>query len=446
MSITKKLLPLSMVASILLTACGGGGNSDNNPSANNQDAVSVPQKISIDIPAALKNKRTTNVNTEKISNDDSLENTNVQSFGYQQLTGTISQAEETINSVKENMKYLTLMMPDIVKACTDTAQNTTCTIPADEIKLTVQGQTLSMGEILYTQQDKNKKYQQVVVLDLKPTLLTMGQVGIEKDLETVKWSTDENHIETLSDAKFENQTYSMQLRYDKAEDNSSKMVITDSFSDAETQQGNFTLKLDDKNDANHTVNVETTGTFQIGEESDTFNSQGVVSDNGGYLVSKGSYFTTSYAEKETFDVTGSLLKSSFCHSDDTCDMNKPETWTNFDDVKGFVDTFDDDSLPKDIDVNVQEPLKLTFTQGESFPQYTYCEILPSDYNGSLNEDDIYGHSIGSFAKFDDELFGVLFDINETNNINSLPVLCNSSENSEFSQLADDKRPILGIKK
>ena len=303
-----------------------------------------------------------------------------------------------------------------------------------------------MGEILYTQQDKNKKYQQVVVLDLKPTLLTMGQVGIEKDLETVKWSTDENHIETLSDAKFENQTYSMQLRYDKAEDNSSKMVITDSFSDAETQQGNFTLKLDDKNDANHTVNVETTGTFQIGEESDTFNSQGVVSDNGGYLVSKGSYFTTSYAEKETFDVTGSLLKSSFCHSDDTCDMNKPETWTNFDDVKGFVDTFDDDSLPKDIDVNVQEPLKLTFTQGESFPQYTYCEILPSDYNGSLNEDDIYGHSIGSFAKFDDELFGVLFDINETNNINSLPVLCNSSENSEFSQLADDKRPILGIKK
>jgi hypothetical protein len=58
-------------------------------------------------------------------------------------------------------------MPDIVKACTDTAQNVKCTIPADEITLTVEGQTLSMGEILYTKQDESKKYQQVVVLDFK---------------------------------------------------------------------------------------------------------------------------------------------------------------------------------------------------------------------------------------------------------------------------------------
>jgi hypothetical protein len=72
-------------------------------------------------------------------------------------------------------------------------------------------------------------------------------------------------------------------------------------------------------------------------------------------------------------------------------------------------------------------------------------ILPSDYNGSLNEDDVYDNSVGSFARFDDELFGVLFEIGEKENINSLPVLCNSSDKPDFFQLTEDKKPILGIK-
>ncbi len=444
MSITKKLLPLSMVASILLTACGGGGNSENTPSQNNNNTVLVPQKISIDIPNALKNKRTTNLTQEKILNDDIQENQNVQSFGYQQLTNTISQAEGTINSVKENMKYLTLMMPDIVNACEDTVLNRKCTIPAGEIKLTVEGQTLSIGEIFYTKQDENKKYQQVVVLDLKPTLLAMGQLSIEKDLETVKWSTDENHIETSSDVKRGEDTFNMHLIYDKESNGESTMTITDKY-DFDDMKGNFTLKLNDKNDANNTVIVETTATNKFQDESDSFSSKGFVDDNGGYLVSKGSYFDSNYAEKETFDATGSLLKSSFCHTGDTCDMNDSNTWINFDFEEGFVDDFDNDSFPEEIDVDFQEPLELTFTQSENFPQYTYCEILPSDYNGSLNEDDVYEKSIGSFAKFDDELFGVLFDISEKNNINHLSVLCNSSETTKFSQLADKKRPIFGVK-
>jgi hypothetical protein len=455
MSTTKKLLPLSLVASLLLiTACGGGGSTpkkEDTTTPSSTKEVNVPQKISIDIPDALKLKREDTKSINKLSSiaigDYSPA---ITSYGYSQLQSTINQAEESIIGVKKNLEYLNLMMPDIVNECNDTPIGETCNIESGVIKLTVEGQNLSMGEVKYTQQADSKKYQHIVVLDLKPTLESMMDMGqtIAKDLETVKWSVDEKHIETFSDVKIENESYTMQLRYDKAEDNSSKMTITDSFSDAE-MKGNFTLKLDEKSDAINTVNVETTGTFQLDETSDTFNSQGVVSDNGGYLVSKGSFFDSNYAEKETFDATGKLLQSTYCHNNEGCNLADSSSWIKYDNEAGIIDRFDetgfDDNFPEDIDIDFQEPLELTFTQDKSFPKYTYCMILPSDYNGSLNEDDVYDNSVGSFARFDDELFGILFEIGEKDNINSLPVLCNSSDKPDFFQLTEDKKPILGFK-
>ena len=452
MSITKKLLPISIVASIILTACGGGGtntqdNNSNNEAINQENiknSISVPQKISIDIPDALKKNRNAPANKEKILNDDNQENNNAQSFGYQQLRDTIFQAEETINNVKKNMKYLTLMMPDIVKECSNTEKNKECTIPAGKVKVTVKNQTFSIGKILYTQQDDKKTYQQVVVLDLKPTLIAMGQSGLKKDLETVKWSTDKNHVETFSDIQDEEGAYNMKLDYDMAEDNSSKMVITETFSNIDTK-GSFKLKVNDINDGNNTVKIETIATNKFQDKSDSFSSKGVAGDNGGHLITRGTFEDEEYAEKETFDANGTLLKSSYCHANNGCNIDEPSTWMNFDDIKGIVDDFNDDNFPQDIDVNFREPLELSFNQSENFPKNTYCEILPSDYNGSLNKVDIYNNSIGSFARFDDEIFGTLFDMNEKDNINSLPILCNNSKNSDFYQLTDDKRPTISIK-
>jgi len=437
MSITKKLLPLSLVASLLLfSACGGGGKNTPSQNTDEKDKVTVPQKISIDIPDSLKSNRATGSTNKLLKADAS----SVQSFGYQQLTSTISQAEDTIKSVKDNMKYLALMMPDIVNACQDIPKNETCHIDAGTIKLNIEGKTLSMGKIAYTQQDNNKTYQEIIILDLKPTLKSMGE-SVTKDLETVKWSTDEKHIETLSDVKVQDNTYTMQLRYDKANDDSSKMLVTDNFSDT-IGKGNFTLKLEKKNDTNNTVNVETTGNIHYGEESDTFSAKGTVDNNGGFLISKGSYMGESYAEKETFSTTGKLLQTTFCHNNDNCQISDTSSWIKFDDAEGIVDQFDDNST-FDNDFN---PIELTFTNSENFPEFTYCEILPSNYNtSSLKEDDIYMNSIGSFARFDDELFGTLLITTEKNSINTLPIVCNNSESTEFSLILENTRPTIGFK-
>jgi len=353
MSITKKLLPLSMVASLLIfTACGGGGDSTpKNETPSETKNVTVPKKISIVIPDALKNKRSADENIGKLSISKSQNS--IESYGYQQLQSTISRAEETIESVKENMKYLTLMMPDIVKACADTAENTKCTIPSGEIELTVEGQTFSMGEILYTQQDSTKKYQQIVVLDLKPTLEEMGET-LEKDLETVKWSTDENHIETISDFKDNDGTFNMHLIYDKESDGKSTMNITDSFKFG-SDKGTFMLNIADKNDINNTVDVTMNGTFTEEFEgnilSDTYNMVGSVNKNGGYLTSTGTFLEDKFSEKETFDKDGKLLQSKFCASitgtDDSCQHDDDSTWHTFDDALGLDNSEfeEDNNLP-----------------------------------------------------------------------------------------------------
>jgi len=455
MSITKKLLPLSMMASLLIfTACGGGSGTtepkDETPTETTK--VTVPQKISIDIPNALKNKRSADANIGKLSIDGLQENETVQSYGYQQLTSTISRAEDTIKSVKENMEYLSSMMPDIVKACTDTAENIKCTIPSGEIELTVEGQVLPIGEILYTKQDDSKKYQQIVVLDLKPTIISMGELGIEKDLETVKWSTDENHIETISDVKFSTDSFNMHLIYDKESSGASSMTITDQYA-FDDMKGNFTLKLNDKNDVNNTVTVETISTYKFQNESDSFSSKGSVDDNGGYLISRGSFLSEEFAEKETFDANGSLIKSSFCHTDDTCDMNEPNSWKNFDYEEGFVDSFDGDFIDEFSDEdtsNVFESKELNINGGSL--QDGFCDLLPPKFNSNDIEsgEGVLENSIGLITKFESDISATLFDNNYIDQLDDLKIICfypiiEHGFDARFIELKGNDRPTLTIK-
>lgn len=385
MSITKQLLPLSLITTLLLfTACGGGGGDTPPEDETNEPSpktVTVPQKISIDIPVALKNERTTDVNIGKLSLDGLTADENVQSYGYQQLTSTISQAEGTIESVKENMKYLTLMMPDISKECSDTTENETCTIPEGVIKLKVEGVTLSMGEILYTKQDDNQKYQQVVVLDLKPTLEEMGAT-LEKDLETVEWSTDENHIETISNYADSEGKFNMHLIFDKESSGTSTMNITNSFQFA-SDKGTFILNIADKNDINNTVDVTMNGTFiGVFEDnilSDTYNMVGSVSNNGGYLTSTGTFLEDKFSEKETFDKDGKLLKSKFCHNftnfENTCSLEDESTWQTFDEVHGLDSVeFNDEIFTND----VEKTLYLEIN-GEELETGRYT-LLPQNIN------------------------------------------------------------------
>jgi len=297
--INTKLLLLSLSSSTLLffTACGGGSStSEENPTTNTVTepvSVTVPKKINIDIPDGLKATRNSITSTKS-----SFQKTdeNVPSYGYERLKSSISEAEERIKNIKYNMVYLNSVMQDIQTACNTVELNSQCTIPTGEISFTITDElnqeitdineefevteenmppintTLTIGQVLYTKFDTNHTYQHHVVLDLQP-IFAEFDTSITKQLETIKWSDDNNSVQTLSDYEDEYATYTMQLSYRKdSESTIETMNISDSFQEKEASFfGNYSLNLTNLNDTNNTFQITTTGQFTYNTIKDTFN-------------------------------------------------------------------------------------------------------------------------------------------------------------------------------
>jgi len=482
--INTKLLLLSLSSSTLLffTACGGGGStSEENPPTNastESTSVTVPQKINIDIPDGLKATRNANVN-----NQTSFQKTEatIPSYGYQNLKSSIQEAEERIRDIRHNIVYLNSMMNDIVAKCTTVSINTQCTIPAGTISLNITedinkeianidqefntinneetipvGTTLTLGQVLYTKFDNNHTYQNHVVLDLQPTFSNLG-LEVTKLLETVKWSDDNNSVQTISDVNEEYGNYKMQLVYVKDPNSGiENMTIIDSFDETESSfSGNYSLSLKNSNDVNNTFEVNTKGEFLDMGFKTSFNSKGEISDNGGFLNSNGSWSEDSqYAEKETFDKNGNVLKSLFCDSlSDSCNLSDESTWHTFDENFGidfdyddnqtFYDDFNETFVSDDSNMFFIKDLVVT---GGTIPE-GMCDLLPPSFDTKNLEDInlIQENTIGVIFNYDDEEpSGTLYNSSYTDQLETLKVVCVEGLELKYKELTGDDRPTLTL--
>lgn len=402
------LLGLTTSTLLLLNACGGGGSSSggDTPISNNTSSI-VPTTINITLPNGLKSTRST---TSQKATFQKTSDT-IPSLGYEQLKSTIKEAEGAIKEVKGNLVLLGGMMSDIEIACEGTVVNTQCTIPANTITLTIDNAlkseldkinsefndvedngglpplntVLTMGEVLYTQFDNNHTYQYDVVLDLEPTFTTLGET-VTKHLETMRWSDDNNSVETVSDVNDNYGTFNMHLTYHKQSDGSSRMNITDEFKDKapSTLSGTFALAVKELKDTNNTVKVTSSGTFSEGVTNNQFDIAGQISDKGGFLSSKGTLLdgNSNFAEKETFNSNGDLLQSKFC-DEIGCDTNDETTWHTFDEVLGLNNNgFNDDEFT----ANLEEIPSLVINGGNL--ELGRYELLPQNLdlvNGDVFE-------------------------------------------------------------
>jgi len=481
-----KLITLSIVGStlLLLTACGGGSSSSDagTPPATPPTQTSkttVPTKINIAIPDGLKNRRRgqQQLIVSKSSNQKTTDT--IESYGYTQLTQTIQEVEVTIKGVKENMVYLGSMLTDIRTACEGTAINTQCSIPAGQISLTiddsiqsdlkelesefddleVEGEapplntTFTMGEVLYTQFDSNHTYQQDVVFDLQPAFSDLD-FNVTKMLETVRWSDDENNIETISDINDEFGAYSMHLNYAKKDDNSSFMSIKNNFTNpaldgVPASSGTFAVTLSELNDTNETIKVTSSGKYSDGTFSDSFNSAGQINSNGGYLNSNGTFDENgTYAEKETFDANGSVLQSKYCDEIvgevNTCSIADESTWHTFDDEFGIdsddfsEEEFADDNFDDEDSIFNSQSLVVT---GGNFND-GICTLLAPDFTVT-SETSPFEEAIGAIFKFEEEQEGLLEDSSFENQLDDLKIFC-LDEEGNIEELSAENRPTLTI--
>lgn len=440
MSYFKISLVTLVLGTLVLSGCGGGGSTPETTST--VSAFYVPRTVSITIPQALKNSRTSGQQSKNIARLSPVEPTvKTESYGYKQLKESITIAEEMIDDVKKNLKdYLNPMMPSIIAECEGTAINTQCDIPEGVISLSVEGQTLVMGAIEYTKQDSSHTYQERVKIDLKPALQSIGETGILVQSELVKWSSDDNHVETLSEYQNATDKFSTQLRYDKnSTTGASKMYLSHTFETA-LDKGVFQLKIEDKNTADGTVAISSSGVFG----TDTFSSEGVVSDSGGYLLSRGEFASNKFAEKETFDANGNLKKSSFCdpsfiHNSKSCDLNDESTWLNFDAIDGIVESFGENEFA----VPSHDFIELSVRDGSI--EGKFCLLLPPSFDtNSMTMDSIFEHTIGDIAVFEDKGFGTLLDSGYKDQLNTVKVVCSTIESATFTVLPAADRPTISV--
>lgn len=466
---THKLLPIGLSCiALLLSACGGDSSSDATPSEDTKTKI-VPTKINITIPDGLKNRRKDVV---VINNTFQKVTDSIPSYGYEQLTSTITEAEETIKSVKENMIYLGSMMKDIQKACENVSINQACTLPAGDISLKIDNEihsnlkelykefndtevqemlpplemTLPVGNILYTQYDATHTYQYDVVVDLQPMFDGLD-IKVNKQLETIRWAEDNKTIETISDIDDEFGTFYMHLNYVKKDDTSLMNIKNNYTNPAEggfpASKGKFAMTLEELNDRNETIKVTSNGTFSDGIFSDSFSSIGQINVNGGYLNSTGTFDgDNKYAEKETFDVNGNILQSKYCDEGEgaTCNITDESTWHTFDEALGIdSDNFSDEAFEEnDFMENAQELIVSggTFLEG-------VCMILPPNFTLTL-EENLFDESIGNIFKFEEEQTGILYDSKFSNQLEDVQIFCLNQED-KIEVLTAQNRPTLVLK-
>ena len=408
----KLLISLFTTFSLLtLNGCGGGGSGMGDPYSppvESKPSNSVPKKVNVDIPKALKNDRS----SPALNRLYRQSGTDI-SLGYEELKNSIKVAEGTLKEVKSNLVLLDSMMPDIKKECKDTPVNTTCTIPARTISLTIGttineeikkidyefkdvggshqlplDMTLTMGEIHYTKYDSTHPYQYDINIDLKPTFSDLG-VTVDKNLQHVKWSDDNSSIDIVSDAAYNGDSWNMHLKYSQDSNGKESMSIADNFNiqNGSSLSGTFNLKVEKLHDTNDTVKVASSGTF-LDNENYKFNSSGQIDKNGGFLISKVKIGDVEeFASKESFDINGSLLNSKYCDTliANGCDINDETTWYKFG-VDLSQNSSNSSDNPNNND-NASSEYTLAILQingGEQLDEGLY-ELLPKDIDLSTGD-------------------------------------------------------------
>jgi len=477
---TTKILTFTLITStlLLLNGCGGGGSGGETSIPTGSSNAIVPQKININIPNGLKNNRNAapaqKQTFQKVSQKTS---DTIPSRGYQQLKTTVDEVERTIQEVKEDMVITNAMMPDIQTECEGTAINEVCTIPAGVISLTITNSiiadltavqnefgtvdpaslppvnfVLTMGQVHYTQFDNSHLYQQDIVLDLQPTFAALG-IEITKELETIRWSGDKNSIETISDIDDAEGKYTMHLTYNQVPNGITNMNVTQSYSlgtGATAVQGNFSFDMKETHDAVNTIIVDVSGANTSNGYTDTFKENGELTDNGGFLVSKGSFADSEFAEKETFDKEGNLLQSKYCDSFDlaeTCVISDETTWHTFDEILGIDDdtfeeqVFDENDFGEEADY-VFKTQELTVTGGTLSDGI--CDLLPPSFNtANISQGEgIFENSVGNIFKFESDVEAFLFNTTYIDQLDALKVVCFNGETAEFVELRGADRPTL----
>jgi hypothetical protein len=317
----KDILKL-LIASLLLFVIWSCGTM-----SKSEEQLSVPQRVSIEIPEALKSKK--------------REKRKEKSLAYTELKEDIAYFEDLRIDVEINLLFINQVISEIDKRCKKTAINSVCTIPEDTLFFTFDknlsqsyidltgeksiyniGEELKYGEIEFIRYPKSESYHYFLKMD------TSFDSEDEVSSESIKWSEDKHKI--IASFKTDSSTLESEIVIDylEKEDGEKSILVDDLYLDKQDNSSDdFYLDLIEVGDSNETYFVKSSSIF-INEFSEEYivDAEGELSLSGGYLDFEGVYYGEAFKEYEIFDKDGLQEESFYCYESLDCNMEDEESW------------------------------------------------------------------------------------------------------------------------
>ncbi len=302
--------------------------------AKKDDKISVPQKISVELPKVIQPQK-------ESSSSQKLIKRSKKSFAYEELKDDVNYLNGLRIDIEVNLLFLDAVIDDIDKKCKETALNSICKIPEDTLEILFDeelsleykkitnesdtytiGETLTFGDIEFIKRSSTEKYAYNVKMDT-----SFASNGTSS--QTIEWS--KNHHQVLSTYREETDSLSSEIKidYSKRESGEEQMVVDDGYKSRENSSSDkFHFDLVKEVDRNETYRLSSSS-----ESVDTdliktsFTSIGVLSNQGGFLRFKGVVELENFAEYEEFDSGGTIISSSYCYEDfDECSVDDESSW------------------------------------------------------------------------------------------------------------------------
>ncbi len=328
-------MQLSLLFIVLLSIWGCG------TMAKEDESLSVPQKVSIDMPKALEAKSSTRKKLKKFSYFKEDEN---KSSAYLELKEDVKFLEEQRISLEVNLLFINEVIDKVDSRCKNMPQEERCIIEEDSLtfvfdenlsnrlkKLTSEdlgyelGDVLSFGEIEFVEHTTQNKYS----YSLKIDTAFEDEKGIS--FERISWSKDEKLIFSEYIEESVEEKSSIVIDFSKKEDNS-KQIVTDNsfFNKVDSSSDVFHFEMLKKSDEVETYELNSTSLATDSDaKKNSFSSVGKLSNLGGYLNFTGEFDSELFKENDSFDGNGNIITSSYCYSGMDCDLEDEDSWFDF---------------------------------------------------------------------------------------------------------------------
>lgn len=310
-----------------------------------KNGVTSPQKISFEIPVALRDSS----------------NLECESNKYHQLTNSIDELEWRKNYLEENLDLTSQIIDEVIDRCQSFKLEEQCIIEPNILsyKEVESGEITTLGRTEFIKYSKKEKYQYFLKIDIAPSAggrPIMGQEGIFEDdiyIESIYWSEDKKKIS--SSLYFENEYMQDKIAIEYIEKSSGDVEMN--IQRRYDGKGYYSYIVDNKRTTGYIYNdlkiikknspkglyiIESKDDF-IGT-LDSFDEFRIVRTSDGEITNIGGYlYITDTKQKivdaealkdksidreyDVFTEDGHMLQSIYCsNSNSSCELDNQETW------------------------------------------------------------------------------------------------------------------------